>query len=809
MPAIIPSINSETKAQKLRRLLSEADVSNIVTSPPLVGANPWQANTFYPQNWVVSNFSMSYICTQTGSSGATGPSGRGVGQTDSTCVWDYIGPQTAPRVTLASSSPAYLAGGTTLSYNNPLIRHLGCAQPIDNGNGYFYPSVNAGLGGKGNAIYSGAVVGTPIRNGFQQDHFGVQLCTDAAVVVFETNNSGWDVNFWVEQNGTKQLVSPNCFPGTTSFTNFWIVDFSQVTQASSVNGANVAPGSGFVAGAVTLSGGVITAVAVASGGVGYSQSNLPTIIAYGGSMTFSANLIPVVNSQGAIVSITVVYGGLYGSTPTIIAQSGKAKRIITMDTGENARFVACIVGPFDTVWPIPVTDRVRAACFGDSWVEGFTQSNPSRRLGMADAFCHLMGWDDCISSGAGGTGYTTPMVPFSATVTSGPISTGLQTVTLSNFNATNGGTENYPLVVGAFLVFGSEQVQLTAVSSGASTVTATFNFTHPGSTSVIGYLNKNQMATTLTSSAITASASAQSITVTTINTPTGAAGIQNGQVIYVDPLGPHPEMVQLTALSGTTLTGVFTQNHAANCVILGMNTTFNSSFWHRVSDVAWIDSATFSNKAANTGNGTCSAVTINPLRVPGNYTFTATSSSGFSVLNGIGSPLPSLTVGVPYSAGGLSLTITQGSTAYITGDVFYVYIKTSPDIIVIGPAGINDASVSATAAIIQIEVLKMYNSIRAILPAVPIIWFGCQGINASTGIAVEDGVSAAISSLNDSNLYYCPIQRDNPTWLNSNNNKGVYVNPAAGHPTDQGYLYFSQRMTVPVRSIIQSAAWQY
>jgi len=815
MPAFLPPTNyTETKSQKFRRLLIKADLSNPLNQPVLIGATPWTVNTYFIQNQVVSNQAGAYVCTQTGSSSLFGPSGRLMGQIDGTCTWDYIGPQTAPQITLASAAPAWVtANGQTISYNDPRIRVLGCATPFDNGNGYFFPTVNGGLGGKGNGVLPGSTAGQPLTTGYQQDHFGTQICTDAPVIVFQTSNAGWSCNFLVEQNGRRRFVAAKPFTGTTSFTNFWVVDFTQVTDIASFNGPQVAPGSGAVFTPV-MSGSAIASIIVNNGGWGYSQSDLPTIIAYGGTLSNIANLIPVVNSAGQITNVLVEYGGLYGGTPTVIAQTGRAKRIVTLETGETMRVANIYVGAMDTVWAIPTTDRVRAACFGDSWVEGFTQSDSARRLAQADVFCHLMGWDDCISSGQGGCGWTVPMVPYSGTVSSGAFNSGLQTITLNSFNATNGSNTNYSLVPGMSLTFGTgtanvETVQLATVNIGSSQVSATFTFNHPANEVVTGYLNKLQTSTIIMSGPVTGSASPQSVSVASLLTPSGTVGIASGNSVYFDPLGPNPEVATVTSVAGSSFTVTLSHNHAASSIVLGMAQTFNIGFAQRYTDIAFPDSAQFKNKSTNTGNGSCNTITISSSRVPGNYTFTAISSGIFTALDGTGVPLSNLVVGTPYTGGGLTFTISQGSTGYVVGDQFYIYVTAKPDVIVICPCGINDASATASSGVIAGEVTKMYNSIRSVLPTTPIIWFGCQGLNTTTALAVEVGTISALNVFNsDPDLLFVPVQTDNPSWLTTNNNKGYYINPALGHPTDQGYLYQGQHMqNQQVRNFLAAASW--
>jgi len=102
-----------------------------------------------------------------------------------------------------------------------------------------------------------------------------------------------------------------------------------------------------------------------------------------------------------------------------------------------------------------------------------------------------------------------------------------------------------------------------------------------------------------------------------------------------------------------------------------------------------VGSATFANGGSDTGNGTCSAITVDPTAISGAYTFTATDATHFTGVDPNGKALSNLTVGSAYADGGLHFTITAGGTAYVAGDTFTVTVAAG--------SGIYTA-VSATAA---------------------------------------------------------------------------------------------------------------
>ncbi len=84
---------------------------------------------------------------------------------------------------------------------------------------------------------------------------------------------------------------------------------------------------------------------------------------------------------------------------------------------------------------------------------------------------------------------------------------------------------------------------------------------------------------------------------------------------------------------------------------------------------------TFSNAASDTGNGTCSAIPVTSQAIAGTYTFTAISATTFTGVDPNNNSLPDLTVGTPYSAGGVSFTVAAGTVPYAVGDTFTISVS--------------------------------------------------------------------------------------------------------------------------------------
>lgn len=81
--------------------------------------------------------------------------------------------------------------------------------------------------------------------------------------------------------------------------------------------------------------------------------------------------------------------------------------------------------------------------------------------------------------------------------------------------------------------------------------------------------------------------------------------------------------------------------------------------------------------AANTGNGTVTAVSAGAGVKLGNYALKATSPTEFSVTDPEGTALPPATVGTAYSDEGISFTITAGTVAFVVGDAFTLDVEDS------------------------------------------------------------------------------------------------------------------------------------
>lgn len=83
--------------------------------------------------------------------------------------------------------------------------------------------------------------------------------------------------------------------------------------------------------------------------------------------------------------------------------------------------------------------------------------------------------------------------------------------------------------------------------------------------------------------------------------------------------------------------------------------------------------ATAAAASGNAGDGSISAVAVNGA-VVGAYTVTFTSATAFTVTNAASSVLGTGAVGVEFTGGGLTFTITAGSAAFVADDAFTVTV---------------------------------------------------------------------------------------------------------------------------------------
>jgi len=91
------------------------------------------------------------------------------------------------------------------------------------------------------------------------------------------------------------------------------------------------------------------------------------------------------------------------------------------------------------------------------------------------------------------------------------------------------------------------------------------------------------------------------------------------------------------------------------------------------------NAATPSAAGGNTGNGSLGTVGVGNEAITGTYvlTVTAAASDGgdFQLLDPFGRAVGSGTVGVEFSAGGLTFTLSDGSTDFIVGDAFDIAVN--------------------------------------------------------------------------------------------------------------------------------------
>lgn len=77
----------------------------------------------------------------------------------------------------------------------------------------------------------------------------------------------------------------------------------------------------------------------------------------------------------------------------------------------------------------------------------------------------------------------------------------------------------------------------------------------------------------------------------------------------------------------------------------------------------------FAHDTNATGNSTSSAVEVGAAAMTGVYTITFTSATAFGVKNPAGATVTTGVLGTEFDSGGLTFTLTAGSTAHVAGDV--------------------------------------------------------------------------------------------------------------------------------------------
>jgi hypothetical protein len=108
---------------------------------------------------------------------------------------------------------------------------------------------------------------------------------------------------------------------------------------------------------------------------------------------------------------------------------------------------------------------------------------------------------------------------------------------------------------------------------------------------------------------------------------------------------------------------------------------------------AALDYSAASVAGANTGNGTLGTLSAATGAVAGAYTVTMTGATAFSVVDPNGLQLKAGATGTPYTAEGVTFTVTPGGTAFVAGDKFTVTVSQNaiavPRTFFTGPADAN------------------------------------------------------------------------------------------------------------------------
>lgn len=84
-------------------------------------------------------------------------------------------------------------------------------------------------------------------------------------------------------------------------------------------------------------------------------------------------------------------------------------------------------------------------------------------------------------------------------------------------------------------------------------------------------------------------------------------------------------------------------------------------------------------QAGNTGNGTVGSATVTSAAISGTYVLEITAAAGnggsFEVTNPLGAVVGAGTVGTAFTGGGITFTLSDGSTDFVVGDGFNLAVK--------------------------------------------------------------------------------------------------------------------------------------
>ena len=165
----------------------------------------------------------------------------------------------------------------------------------------------------------------------------------------------------------------------------------------------------------------------------------------------------------------------------------------------------------------------------------------------------------------------------------------------------------------------------------------------------------------------------------TCGTITLSAGVQQGTYTFTCLVAGATGKFQGIAPNGAVLPALTVGSAFSGGGLAFTITTGGTNYAVADEFTITVGTAAFANGGSDTGNGTCSAIAVEPGVVGGTYTFTATSATSFTGVDPFGNMLPVLTVGTQYNGGGLQFTISAGGTAYVAGDTFTVTTYTGND----------------------------------------------------------------------------------------------------------------------------------
>lgn len=183
----------------------------------------------------------------------------------------------------------------------------------------------------------------------------------------------------------------------------------------------------------------------------------------------------------------------------------------------------------------------------------------------------------------------------------------------------------------------------------------------------------------------------------------------------------------VTAPGGESATGV--NGTAFSALGIGFTMTTGGTamvagdlFTIAVTATPGIPTATATAGGSNTGNSTCSAVTVTGYAaILGNYTVEFDAATKFIVSDPTGQEIGHGTTGTAFTGGGLSFTITAGGTAFVGGDSFTITVaagsgKYSP----LDPAAVNGAQIPVAILFGQTDVTLADKHATAVVRSVEV-----------------------------------------------------------------------------------------